>query len=75
MRSNTLAISSALAALAAVVMLPVSTSAAGIIFVMAGILAIFISDYGRPIKTLGLRAEIVPFNATDCALVRLSDAA
>jgi len=75
MKSNTLAISSALAAIAAIVILPASTVAAGIIFVMAGILAIFVSDYSRPIKTLGLRAEIVPFSATDCALVRLNDAA
>jgi len=75
MKSNTLAISSALAAIAAIVILPVSTVAAGIIFVMAGILAIFVSDYGRPIKPLGLTAEVIPFNANHCTLNRFSDAA
>ena len=63
MKSNALTISSALAALAAVAILPVSSVAAGIIFVMAAILAIFVADYGRSIKQYGLRAEIVPLDS------------
>jgi hypothetical protein len=75
MKSNALTISSALAAIAAIVILPVSTVAAGIIFVVTGILAIFVADYGRTIKPLSLRAEIIPFNSTDRVLDSLSAAA
>ena len=63
MKSNVLTISSALAALASIAILPVSSAAAGIIFVMSAILAIFVADYGRTAKPYGLAAEVVPFNA------------
>ena len=62
MKTNLVTISSVLAASAAIVILPVSTAAAGITFVVAGILAIFVADYGRTLKPVSLRAEIIPMN-------------
>lgn len=64
MKTNILAISSVLAAIA---ILPVSTGAAGIILVATGILAVFAADYGRIPAPLGVRAEIIPFSSNDCA--------
>jgi hypothetical protein len=62
MKTNILTISSALVALAA---LPFSTDAAGIIFVATGILAVFAADYGRSVKPLSGRAEIIPLDVAD----------
>jgi hypothetical protein len=72
MKSNLLTISSALAALAA---LPFSADAAGIIFVATGILAVFTADYGRSLRPLSGRAEIIPFNASNRTPVCLRAAA
>jgi hypothetical protein len=75
MKSNVLLISSALAAIASLVILPVSSVAAGVIFVLAGILAISVADYGRSAKPLSLRAEVIPFSSTGRVLVSLGKAA
>jgi hypothetical protein len=75
MKYNVLTISSALAAVASIFILPVSSVAAGVIFVLAGILAISVADYGRSTRPLSLRAEVVPFSAPVQALNSLSEAA
>ena len=66
MKSNILLISSVLAALAALALVSINSVAAGLLFVAAGTLAIFVSDYGRAIRPLTVQAEIVPFNPKDC---------
>jgi hypothetical protein len=56
MKSNILAISSVLGAISALVILPVSAAAAGTAFVAVAVLAALTADYGRNIKSLGLRS-------------------
>lgn len=63
MKSNILPISSVLAALAAVALLPVSATAASLAFTAIGILSIFIADYGRSVAPLRAVAPVVPFGA------------
>ena len=75
MNSIALTISSVLAVIAAIAILPVSPAAAGISLVVVGILAVFVADYGRSIKPLAIRAEIIPFNSTGRVRDRLSAAA
>ena len=67
MKSNLLAISSALAALAAFALLPASPVAAGVIFVVSAILAVFVADYGRTSKPYVLAGDVVPFDS-NCAV-------
>jgi hypothetical protein len=64
MKTNILAITSVLAAFA---VLPLSTAAAGILFVAIGILAVFAADYGRTLAPMSVRAEIVPFDSNEHA--------
>jgi hypothetical protein len=75
MKSNALSISVILAALLAVVILPVSTIAAANAVAAVGILAVFVADYGRTIKPLGLRAEVIPFVSAPSARNRSCAAA
>jgi hypothetical protein len=55
MKSNTLAISSVLAAVSALVILPVSAALAGTAIVAVAIVAALAADYGRSTKALSLR--------------------
>jgi hypothetical protein len=75
MKSNALTISSALAVVASIVILPVSSVAAGVIFVLAGILAVSVADYGRSARPLSLRAEVIPFSPAAPVLAGLGKAA
>ncbi|MFY9924516.1 MAG: hypothetical protein ABSF76_11875 [Opitutaceae bacterium] len=75
MNTHILTLSSVLAAVLALVILPVSTAAAGVTFLVSGILAVFVADYGRSIEPLKLRAEIIPFNANGPLTDGLSEAA
>jgi hypothetical protein len=56
MKSNLLPISSVLAAISALVILPVSAAAAGSAFVAVAVLAALTADYGRSVRPLTLRA-------------------
>jgi hypothetical protein len=55
MKSNILAISSVLAAISALVILPVSAAAAGTAFMAVAVLAALTADYGRNFKPLSLQ--------------------
>jgi hypothetical protein len=72
MKSTLLTISSALTAL---VVLSVSAAAAGILFVATGIVAVFVTDYGRTILPLRVRAEIIPLSSNNRSQVCLPAAA
>jgi hypothetical protein len=61
MKTNSLPIKALLAVIAAIAFLPVSPAAASIAFTVAGLAAMFLSDYGREIGPLPARADIVPF--------------
>jgi len=75
MKSNIFAISTALAAIAALVMLPVNAIAAGgNVILVIGILAVFAVDYSRTLKPLKLRARIIAFDSNERAS-DISDAA
>ena len=56
MKSSASSIGQVLAATAAIAILPLGAAAAGIAFTVVGILAVFVADYGRAIKPLGLSA-------------------
>ncbi len=75
MNTHILTISSVLAAILALFILPVSTAAAGIAFLVSGILAVFVADYGRSIEPLKPRAEIIPFDSNGPLADGLSEAA
>jgi len=62
MNSNSLLISAFLAAIAAIALLPVSATAAGLAFTATGILTVLFSDYGRTTSVRAL-APIVPFRS------------
>jgi hypothetical protein len=62
MKSTLLTISSALTAL---VVLSASAAAAGILFVATGIVAVFVTDYGRTITPLRVRAKIIPLDSNN----------
>jgi len=61
MNSNTPAIISSVAAVASLVILPVSAAAAGLTVSVIGVLAILSLDYGRPIPSLSPAADVIPF--------------
>ena len=66
MKTSSITISLVLAAIAAIVILPVSSVAASSAIVATGILAVFVADYGRTIKPLSVQAEVIPFRAAHC---------
>jgi hypothetical protein len=70
MKSNSLLITSALAAASSIALLPVSPAAAGIVFIVAALLALGAPDLGRSITPLAPRAEVVPFSPALAGLRR-----
>jgi hypothetical protein len=72
MKTNLYSISSVLAAM---VILPVSAPVAGIALMVIGILAVFAADYGRTIKPISLRADVIPFNSAANIPVGMGEAA
>jgi hypothetical protein len=75
MKSNILLISAVLAAIAALLLLPVNAAAAGVAFTAAGVFSVFMSDYGRSIRPVRVSAQIVPFSAAGITPARLNEAA
>jgi hypothetical protein len=75
MNSNALTISSVLAAVAAIALLPVSLVAAAFTFTAVGILSVFAADYGRSATPLSTRVEVIPFNSTVRSAVLFRQAA
>jgi hypothetical protein len=62
-KSNSLLISAFLAAIAAIALLPVSATAAGLAITVTGILPVIFSDYGRNISPVRAPAPVVPFRS------------
>ena len=63
MNSNSLLISAFLSAIAAVALLPVSGTAAGLAITATGILAVLFADYGRNLGLVQVPAPILPFHS------------
>jgi hypothetical protein len=60
-------------AIAALFFLPASS--APLAFTVAGLLPIFVADYGRAMKPLRLPARIIPFTPAGCSAAGMSKAA
>jgi hypothetical protein len=76
MKSNIIIVSSVLAAGAALAAFPVSAiAAAGNVLLALGILAVFVTDYGRALKPLRPSAEIIAFNSIGPGPARWNEAA
>jgi hypothetical protein len=69
MNSNSLLISAFLSAVAAVALLPVSATAAGLAITATGILTVLFSDYGRDMGPVRTPAPIVPFRSPGSAML------
>jgi hypothetical protein len=52
---------SVLAMIAAFLVVPLSVKAAVIAFMMTGIVAVILADYSRDLRSLRVRAELIPF--------------
>jgi hypothetical protein len=48
-------------AAAVILLVPVSTAAAGITFTIAGVITLLALDYGRSFEPLRARARVIPF--------------
>jgi hypothetical protein len=75
MKSNILPPIPFLAAVVALVILPVSPLAASFVATVTGVLSVLILDYGRFIEPLDLSAEIIPFYPPGRAPAESSEAA
>jgi hypothetical protein len=63
MKSNILTVSTFLAGAAAIALVPVSASAAAMAFTAAGVLSVFVADYGRTLRSFQPMAQVVAFTA------------
>ena len=63
MNTNSLLISAFLSAIAAIALLPVSATAAGLAFTATGIMTVLFSDYGRNLGPVQASATVVPFRS------------
>jgi len=61
MKTNSLPVLSFLAALAGLVLLPLSVPAAAVAVTVTGLLPILAADYGRTVGRPQLRAPVLPF--------------
>ena len=73
MNSNSFLISAFLSAIAAIALLPVSATAAGLAITATGIMTILFGDYSRNLSPVGAQAPVVPFSSPGHA--RLAKAA
>ena len=77
MKTNNLPIKAFLAALGAILFVPVSAVAAAFAFAftVTGVFALLLADYGRTLEPLRAEAALVPFAAAPCKLHELPTAA
>ena len=61
MNSNNLSTLSILALAASALLIPVSAAAAGLAFMVAGVVAILVSDYGRPSDSFRVESGPAPY--------------
>ncbi|GEM_PF-914024 len=64
--TNSLPAKVLLAALVAIIVLPIGAAAACTAFTATGVLSVFLADYGRSLGPVGAPAEVVPFGAPHC---------
>jgi hypothetical protein len=69
MNSNSILISAFLSAIAAVALLPVSATAAGLAITATGILSVLFCDYGRSTRPILAQAPVVPFRSPGRAML------
>jgi hypothetical protein len=67
MKTNLLPVIAFLAALAAFVLLPISTVAATVALSVTGMISVFAADYGRRAAPLRVPAPVVPMNLSRMA--------
>jgi hypothetical protein len=67
MNTNSLPVIALLAAVVAVILLPVSALGATLAFTVTGMLCMLVADYGRRSKPAMTMAPVVPFNAPACS--------
>ena len=75
MKTNNLPMKAFLAALGAILFVPVSAVAAAFAFMVTGVFALLLADYGRTLEPLRAEAALVPFAAAPCKLHELPTAA
>jgi hypothetical protein len=75
MKSNILTVSTFLTAAAAIALTPVSAAAAAMAFTAAGLLSVFLSDYGTSIQPFRVSAKIVPFQSSKATHAGMAEAA
>ncbi len=75
MKTNNLPMKAFLAALGAILFVPVSAVAAAFAFTVTGVFALLLADYGRTLEPLRAEAALVPFAAAPCKLHELPTAA
>jgi hypothetical protein len=61
MNSNSFLISAFLSAIAAIALLPVSATAAGLAITATGLLTVLFSDYGRAMGPVQVQSPLIPF--------------
>jgi hypothetical protein len=75
MKTNLLQISAALAAILVAALLPINVTAAAIVAVASGLLAILCADYGRSLEPLRPDVPVSPFSPAESMRAELSEAA
>ena len=75
MKTNVLPIKAFLAALGAILFIPVSAAAAVAAFTFTGVFALLAADYGRTLEPLRVPARVIPFRAPSCQSVEECSAA
>jgi hypothetical protein len=68
MKSNILTISTFLTGIAAVALVPFSATAASMAFTAAGLLSVFLADYGSSVRPSRSMAQVVAFRAPQLSL-------
>ena len=61
MKTNILPLVAFLAALGAILLVPVSAAAAAFAFTVTGVLSLLAADYGRTLEPVRVRANVIPF--------------
>ena len=75
MKTHLLPTAAFLGFIAAPILLPVSAAAASIVLTVAGMLSIFVADYGRALEPVRAEAPAIPFPAPASARAALTAAA
>jgi len=75
MKTNILPLIAFLAALGAILLVPVGAVAAAFAFTVTGVLSLLAADYGHTLEPLKARAEVVPFAPQACEPAHLRTAA